>query len=281
MAWQRIGRVEGAALIEARQQLHVAIQVVAAVGFSYLPAEEDWSHTSVQWFPRKHALVGGFAHADYPFQVGLRLPDLTLLLLQGPHRIVVESLPLQGKTLEAAYAWLADVTAARGAHGTIVRPTHEMPDHPTAKGAAFKVPETTLAEMTAWYGDANFLLSPIAKAVPGASPVRCWPHHFDIATLITLDAGSDPEEARSIGIGLSPGDGSYPEPYWYVTPWPYPQDQPLPALAAAGTWHTEGWTGAVLPASAIVQEETAEDQMEQVWAFLNIAMGAARNLLSP
>lgn len=57
---------------------------------------------------------------------------------------------------------------------------------------------------------------------------------------------------RSVGVGLSPGDSGYPEPYVYVTPWPYPTGE-LPALPW-GHWHTEGWTGAVLRGSALVQE---------------------------
>ena len=34
---------------------------------------------------------------------------------------------------------------------------------------------------------------------------RGWPHRFDIGLLISFDPAADPEEARSIGIGLSPG----------------------------------------------------------------------------
>ena len=51
-----------------------------------------------------------------------------------------------------------------------------------------------------------------------ATPVRCWPHHFDIATLLNIGQ----ENLQSIGIGLSPGDSNNREPYFYVTMWPYP-----------------------------------------------------------
>ena len=52
---------------------------------------------------------------------------------------------------------------------------------------------------------------------PGPSPVRCWPHHFDIATCVALESG-DPERERGIGTGLSPGDGTYGQPYFHVNP---------------------------------------------------------------
>ena len=48
-------------------------------------------------------------------------------------------------------------------------------------------------------------------------------------------------------MGLSPGDGTFAEPYFYLLPWPSPPGE-LPKLDG-GHWHTEGWTGAVLEAS--------------------------------
>ena len=89
------------------------------------------------------------------------------------------------------------------------------------------------------------MLGEIAAREAGASPVRCWPHHFDIATLISLEGG-DPEHARSIGVGLSPGDESYAEPYFYVSPWPYPESDRLDDIAPIGRWHTAGFVAYVV-----------------------------------
>ena len=107
--------------------------------------------------------------------------------------------------------------------------------------------------------------------------MRLWPHHFDIATLWTLDAGVDAEEARSVGMGLSPGDGTYAQPYWYVTPWPYPQAtaEELPPLPA-GRWHAEarngGWTGAVLLGEELVVQT---DPVSTAQSFVQEACAAA------
>jgi hypothetical protein len=46
---------------------------------------------------------------------------------------------------------------------------------------------------------------------------------------------------------MTPGDEANHEPYYYVTPWPYPKEPPTPSLTR-GAWHTAGWFGAVLPA---------------------------------
>jgi hypothetical protein len=105
--------------------------------------------------------------------------------------------------------------------------------------------------------------------------VRIWPHHFDLATLISLPH-TQKDESVSIGVGMSPGDGNYNEPYWYVTPWPDPTPVNLPKLSSSGTWHTKGWVGAILTASQLSQEK---EQQKQVKSFLDSGVKASLELL--
>jgi hypothetical protein len=122
------------------------------------------------------------------------------------------------------------------------------------------------------------LLREIAEG-PGFAPVRCWPHHFDIATLELLDgAAADPKHARSVSLGMSPGDASYAEPYWYVNPWPRPEGRPLPALPE-GRWHTESWFGAALLGSQLAGLPAKAQQL-RTQAFLVAALKASRDLLA-
>ena len=72
---------------------------------------------------------------------------------------------------------------------------------------------------------------------------------------------------------MSPGDGSYAKPYYYVSPWPYPPASRLPALKSPGRWHTEGWVGAVLTSDQFVNEE---DQADIVRSFLDEAVAALK-----
>jgi hypothetical protein len=58
----------------------------------------------------------------------------------------------------------------------------------------------------------------MSAAIAEASEVRCWPHHFDLGSLIVVETSADGELTKSIGIGLSPGDEAHAEPYFYVSP---------------------------------------------------------------
>ena len=135
-------------------------------------------------------------------------------------------------------------------------------------------------ELAGWYADAAQALEHLVDGRDQASMVRCWPHHFDIATLEVLDADAGPEEALSIGLGMTPGDGGFPEPYFYVLPWPRPEQAGLPELAGEGEWPPGDWLGAVLHTAAIRRDTDPGEQARRVGDFLSSAHAAALKLLA-
>ncbi|MEM8487549.1 MAG: DUF5996 family protein [Bacteroidota bacterium] len=264
-------------LIDARLQLHWAAQIAATVGYSFIPPEPDWRHVSLSGYSDAsgYMLVSQPVKAHGGFRVGLRLADLTLVLLNEANEIR-HAFALTGHTLDEGYDWLAKV-AAPAATMALMRPDHELPDHRVGKGDAFKFSDReAFALLASWYTNATPTLEAFAAAYPAAGAVRCWPHHFDIASLWAWDPEKDPEEGRSIGVGFVPGDTAYPVPYIYVTPWPYPECSPEASLKA-GHWHTENWVGAVL---RLEELGPAAAQGERVRTFIEQAVAASSNMLS-
>lgn len=295
-SFKTLGNVDAQHLVNARLQLHWAALLAAEVGKRLLPPRPDFSQQSFEWVERAGggvgALVQGEVAGPRPFRAGLRLADLTLVLADGEGAALRE-LALSGQTVAEAHAWLAaEVDALRGEPLDPPLPSPgispEMPTHPVGTGRRFTLADAApFVEVARWFANADGLLREIAARESGASPVRCWPHHFDLATLITLETGATPESTRTVGAGLSPGDGGRAVPYFYVTPWPYPKSPSksstasnLPALAGGGTWNTEGWLGAVLEAGAISSAGSGEGQEGQVREFLDSAVAACRRLAS-
>jgi hypothetical protein len=284
--WQQLGSVDPMALALARTQAHWAAQVLSAAGETLLPHRKDTSHTAMRWDPALAALVGEALGDHDPCRVALRVHDLTLLLVDANGRAIARE-TLAGRTLAEARAWAASALDAH-ARGTgslaLVHPGYALPDHPLAVAGRFEVEPDALAELARWVANADRELRAFAARTPGAGPVLCWPHHFDLATLVVLRANAAGEATRTLGAGLSPGDESIAEPYWYVNSWDAQRDpvdgrERLPALAA-GEWFRGAWTGAVLRGSELVAAGGASAQRATLQAWLASATRATRSLLS-
>jgi hypothetical protein len=281
--WLQVGERAPTELVDARLQLHWAVQLVSAVGTTLLPAAADDSHTNLEWLAEPGLLAGRLT-ADAPrCRAALRITDLRLYLLNEDGAASVQH-ALDGMTVDQGLVWLEQEIAAFWQHPLpkpLRRPQLDLPDHSVGRGAVFSVQDAAaFAEIGRWYANGDSVLREVTKRTRNALPVRCWPHHFDIATLVTLEGGPNSTPARTIGIGLSPGDATYAEPYWYVTPWPYPDEPNLPTLDGGGEWHRAGWLGAVLAGSKIAAAPSAEGQARLVNAFLGSAVDACRALLT-
>lgn len=284
--WRPLGGVSHEVLAETRVQLHWAVQVVGAVPLSFLEQVPDFSHANLGWIVADAALVSRLVGVSPPIRVGLDFPDFKLTVRDAAD-FVVDRLPLEGNTLDDAYAWIAEVMGRYGVGNVdpeeLHRPDLDFPDHPVRAGAPFTGGDARArAELAHWYENTLLLLLEVVRDYDNASPVRTWPHHFDMATLLTLESADDPEKMRSVGLGMAPGDASYPEPYFYAAPWPVPESPGmLPQLAGGGTWHTDGWVGPILTSSRIVAAGNGlVAQEEQVRAFLASAIPAATELAS-
>jgi hypothetical protein len=277
--WRPIRGTDPGRLREARLEAHYAVQWLARSARAFVPPRPDDSHTSLIWDDTldgldTHPLTGDL-------RLGLRITDLTLLL---GHAGAGQSFPLDGRTDADARRWLGEQLRVDGLDaGKLDAPApYEIPAHAVARGGVYGTGEQAdaLAELAAWFANAQRSLGVVRERMTGrgldASPVRCWPHHFDIATLALLKGG-DAEHARSVNAGFSPGDEHYDEPYFYVSPYPSPEPARPPPLPAPGHWHMRGFTAAIAPASRIAK--TAEHQAA-VTAFLDAAVAAAVKALS-
>src|SRR6266851_1079657 len=154
--------------------------------------------------------------------------------------------------------------------------------HAISQGAAYGPAglSDALDELAAWFANAALLIGSIQRQMIGrklaASPARCWPHHFDLATLTTLPAPS-PDATRYVGAGLSPGDEYYDEPYFYVSVYPEPDPAALPSLPTLGHWHLRDFMAAVATAHKIV---AAKNQQAETDDFLRAAVDGAIKVLS-
>ena len=244
VAWSMLRHPEPTELAAARVLAHRAVQWPARAARANLDPAPDDSHTSLAWDPTMAALLG--QPLEGGVRVGLRVAVHELVFTKAKR---TEACRLAGKADEEVGNWLDGKLAAEGlkpASGSKL--PYDLPPTLFARAADEALGLATLA---VWFAAGAELLEELRKKYkrfkPGPTPVRCWPHHFDIALLVQVD------DARSIGIGLSPGDGYYAQPYFYLSPYPKPDTENLPQLPPGGRWHTKGFFGAVAPAVDILE----------------------------
>ena len=254
------------ALVGTRHVTHQAMQLLSKAAMANLEPVADYSHTNMGWDSTHGAfLTQPIPTAGGDLHVGLVFASLTLLILRGD--TITAQLDLNGISDNAACQWLdaqlADAALKPASPMTLF---YDLPSEVTGV-TTYSTADLgpCLVTLGHWFAFADGLLSAFAAAntdlKPGPSPVRCWPHHFDIATYVSLEEG-DFETAKGIGVGLSPGDGSYAQPYFYIMPFPAPDIADLPQAPVPGHWHTEGFVGAIATG-------------DEVLTLDNIATGAA------
>jgi hypothetical protein len=268
--WRPLHGVDQAGLSSARAQAHVAAQWLARAARAYIPAEPDDGHTNLGW---EDAFGGLVTHAlPDGARLGLIVSDLALAVLDGAGADPSRVFPLHGSGDAQARIWLGRQMAARGLDPDALDAPLPYAAPALASGAAYAPADVTahLGALAIWYANANAALGAIRLELIGrnlpAPPVRCWPHHFDLDTLVMLAPG------RTTGVGFSPGDHFYDEPYFYVSLYPGPDIATLPPLPAIGRWHADQFTAAVATARRIV---AAKDQNRDVEAFLRAAVEIA------
>ncbi|MEM9027240.1 MAG: hypothetical protein AAGC70_02625 [Pseudomonadota bacterium] len=271
-------------LSHARAIAHQAVQFPYRAARENLAPQADYSHTSLMWSRLNDAFGNAFLSQAIPvgtgeIHVGVSLVPLRLLLVQQNH--VNQALDLTGTTVDAAANWLDAELAKLGLKpGGLPQPADDLPIGVAAVTDFESAVSGELETLSAWFGLTHDVLSDFAARndgiTPGPSPVRCWPHHFDMATYVALEAG-DPETANGVGLGLSPGDESYDQPYLYINPWPHLPTECLPDLPSPGHWHMHGFVGAVATGEAILaapEPVDLADYVDQVFAESRRLLGA-------
>ena len=247
-----LGSVPPNKLQDARLQLHYAAQVLAATCDTALPHRDDDSHTALGWSDAHHALVTETLPGQ--LRLGLALSDLIILVIgaddQMTHKIPLNSLAM-GDAIQQLKTILEPSSPSHYANGITPR-DYDMPPHNIANGAAFSYqhPEP-FQEVALYFELAYHSLAGVTKHMPGAGPIRVWPHHFDMASLVILEG--DPTAGKSVGLGFSPGDANIAQPYFYVLPWPVEKGASLPEAGKRFHWEQKHFVGLVMEADEVLK----------------------------
>ena len=258
-----------------RDTLHRVVRMAGALRRHYMPAQKHWWHITLT--------VSARGLTTTPFPAGDLNVEITLDLLT--HRLLIEgsgghqiALPLQAQT-EA------------GLRGQIESGFRIMGlELESDLLSAFDCEETLSYDVSAagQYFRAMGWIDAVFRRFKGGlreetGPVHLFPHHMDLSMNWFSGRrvpGIDPADAENadeqLNFGFVTGDESIPDAYFYVTAYPVPDGWADLELPAGAHWHTEGWTGAVLPYAAVA---ASDRPAELLLGFQQALLDHARRLM--
>lgn len=271
-------------LNEATLQVHHAAQYVAMVGKMLAENHPDDSHTNMSWDESKRIFLGHEFLHEKKYRLGVMPGNLTLILVDEKENIL-NHFALEGKRIEDGERWVERVLTNHGFNLNHFKLDlhYEIPNGPINTSEAFKIDKI---ESFSHFSDVRTIgmeaLEAFASKYEHASSIRTWPHHFDIGSYIPLQFDENRKVIKSISIGLAIADEYVDEYYFYVTHWSEQGGidySDLSQLPSDGYWNKKDWTGAVLPLSNLLRENSREGQVELIIAFLRQAINDSEELL--
>ncbi|MDE2234759.1 MAG: hypothetical protein KGL13_06705 [Gammaproteobacteria bacterium] len=246
----------------------MSVQAVGNTGRVFLPVAPDYSHISMAWKPFRNSLEGLLVPAPAgAFRVALQL-DVTAVSVVRESGSVIRRWPLEGMTLTQLETEMRQVFTYQGLNGAAFSVRSINPIDANVLGAdeqfAFTGQRDAVAELARYFELSSQVLCDFSSANALNVTPRVWPHHFDYSLLMHLEGGAG-DSGGSVSLGMSPGDKYYDQPYFYATPWPYPDCELLPEGPVPAHWHRSEWTGLVLMATDLLNQTSQKRVLAVFW----------------
>ncbi len=261
LEWHTFKPLDTQKLSDVKQQFHLALQNVAAVGRKFLEHSDNDENATLTWIPGLSRLAGKWIEGNVRFRSSISFDDFSIYLVD--ERVnTISSFSVVGKTHRQIMIWLEEQIGKlqlQASDLTLNLP-YKIQDSPQLNGEKFQAndPDVTM-ELMKYFHNTFKVLREFKKSRELNSEVYVWPHHFDEALTVMIKDTGDPETNSTITLGMSPGDESIQEPYFYVSTWPHVLTSQLPLLENGAIWVEEEWTGSVFLSSELIKKKNQEE----------------------
>ena len=275
MSEVRFPRLEAGAFGVTRDALHAYSKVLGGWLKMARPYRKHWWHSSLCL--SLTGLTTGIVRGGRDFEIELCFvtSQLRTKTLGGDH-----VLALDGQSAADLAGWIDDALVECGVDSSL------GPGEGVRSDTTF--PGYSPAQAQKLHGALSSVAAALEQLRAGireeTSPIQMWPHHFDLS-MIWLPggkiAGQDPADEESadkqMNFGFVFGDSEIAEPYLYITAYPAVDAIGKTALPDGATWHSQGFSGAVVRYESLIAMPDAADYLQDLWARL---LAAGRNHLA-
>lgn len=240
------------------QQLHIASQYLAAAGINFVTKEADDSHTNLAWNSANDRMeTHSFGSGNYQLAINLTTTHLEWLK-EGES---TNSIDLQGNTHSDIVSWISEQVSKSGIEKQYEYKFHyDLPYSKIENDSRFKFSTDELNKIIARLNTGQESFEAFLKENHLKSPIRIWPHHFDLGIYTSINS----EGTFFMGAGLAIPDSLVDDLYYYASG--YDNGKPVVTKnysgLSNGEWRTD-WNGATL-ASTEIDSTTGTKFLDEV-----------------
>jgi len=259
-----------------RDTLHQYARIIGKIRGKYMPKSKHWWHITLNVSAR------GFTTTPFP----IAGQNLELSLNLTSHQLVIDSsygwssaLPLIG---QSAVGMCRQISATLAAAGI------ELESDLLVAFDSEEIMEYDASAIGRFRQAINWVDTVFREFKGGlreeTGPVQIFPHHMDVSMnwfsgrlVPDVDPADEENADEQMNFGFVTGDDSITDAYFYTTAYPLPDTWSDTKLPEGAYWHTEGWTGAILPYSALVASAQPKDLL---LAYLKVLQSHGKRLMT-
>ena len=252
--------------INTDQQIHWMCQVITKTNRSFVPKKKDDSHTNLYYDVLGNRITGRWIDTIN----GKLLLTLNLSTLQfewlGSSYLKIKSFNTIGKKIDEIEKEIEAYLPELGLSplGFTDKLHFDIPEYNFTNDDIQPINDYGIKLWKHYRHLANHACELFTGHLQITAETRIWPHHFDTGIYVTTENG------MGLGFGLAMQDSLMDVPYFYLSGYPAKGSltyDNLPSLTKGKWIISEGWKGAVLPLSVLIQSPFA-NQIETVSNFM-------------
>ncbi|MGI9547108.1 MAG: hypothetical protein ACR2MM_07720 [Flavobacteriaceae bacterium] len=243
------------------ESIHFAAQYLAAAGISFLPQKEDDSHTNLGFSTEEKQMLTRVLNEDGDF-LAFDLNEFALVWNSAadPSKLVLEHLS-HGEVLD----WIHSITKnSRFSNPYSYQFPYSLP-YEISNDYKYALDPEKLELERKLRTLATQVLGEVLNQNNMHSEIRIWPHHLDTGAFAKLPE----KESVSIGMGLAIPDALVNDYYFYISGYEgHAAISPTEFDSLSqGKWHSDGFTGGILPSKGRNQGNVQRFFNEAIRAF--------------
>ncbi len=231
------------------KQLHIISQYLAAAGISFLEKKPDDSHYNLGWDSALQWLITN-PFGKNNIQIAIGYKNFSLIILEDGK--ISGERTLNGKIHQENLVWIEAELRRLG----MEEQYHYNFHYDIGYGSLSNEYMFSISSLDELEGIANRMnvaqktFETFLNANELKSPIRVWPHHFDLGIYAQLD------DSLYMGGGLAIPDTIENDQYYYATGWLNGSAMDVKEFSElpVGRWGTNGFKGASYASTGVIED---------------------------